>query len=98
MARAEAVIVDVVRTPSGRGKPDGELSDIHSADLLAGGLLELVGRTGIDQAVVEEGTGGCVTQSGEQAVNITRTAVLSAVFPESVPAVTIVRQCGSSQQ
>src|SRR3954454_722784 len=98
MTRAEAVIVDVVRTPSGRGKPDGELSDIHPADLLAGVLLELVGRTGIDPAVVDDVIGGCVTQSGEQAGNIIRTAVLSAGFPESVPAVTIDRQCGSSQQ
>ncbi|SEB02097.1 thiolase family protein [Leifsonia sp. 21MFCrub1.1] len=98
MSRSEAVIVDVVRTPSGRGKPDGELSDIHPADLLAGVLLELVGRTGIDPAIVDDVIGGCVTQSGEQAGNITRTAVLSAGFPESVPAVTIDRQCGSSQQ
>ena len=98
MALSEAVIVDVVRTPSGRGKPDGELSDIHPADLLAGVLLELVGRTGIDPAIVDDVIGGCVTQSGEQAGNITRTAVLSAGFPESVPAVTIDRQCGSSQQ
>jgi len=98
MALSETVIVDVVRTPSGRGKPDGELSDIHPADLLAGVLLELVGRTGIDPAIVDDVIGGCVTQSGEQAGNITRTAVLSAGFPESVPAVTIDRQCGSSQQ
>jgi len=98
VARTEAVIVDVVRTPSGRGKPDGELSDIHPADLLAGVLLELVGRTGIDPAVIDDVIGGCVTQSGEQAGNITRTAVLSAGFPETVPAVTIDRQCGSSQQ
>ena len=98
MARTEAVIVDVVRTPSGRGKPDGELSDIHPADLLAGVLLELVGRTGIDPAVIDDVIGGCVTQSGEQAGNITRTAVLSAGFPDTVPAVTIDRQCGSSQQ
>jgi acetyl-CoA acyltransferase len=98
VARTEAVIVDVVRTPSGRGKPDGELSDIHPADLLAGVLLELVGRTGIDPAVIDDVIGGCVTQSGEQAGNITRTAVLSAGFPDTVPAVTIDRQCGSSQQ
>ncbi|MEV8214414.1 thiolase family protein [Leifsonia sp. NPDC077715] len=98
MARTEAVIVDAIRTPSGRGKPDGELSDIHPADLLAGVLIELVTRTGIDPAVVDDVIGGCVTQSGEQAGNITRTAVLSAGFPESVPAVTIDRQCGSSQQ
>jgi acetyl-CoA acyltransferase len=98
MARTEAVIVDVVRTPSGRGRPDGELSDIHPADLLASVLIELVNRTGIDPAVVDDVIGGCVTQTGEQAGNLTRTAVLSAGFPESVPAVTIDRQCGSSQQ
>ncbi|MBO1737472.1 thiolase family protein [Leifsonia sp. TF02-11] len=94
----EAVIVDVVRTASGRGKPGGELSDIHPADLLAGVLAELVHRNGLDPALVDDVIGGCVTQTGEQAGNITRTAVLSAGFPESVPAVTIDRQCGSSQQ
>ncbi|WP_426623168.1 thiolase family protein [Leifsonia sp. McL0607] len=94
----EAVIIDVVRTPSGRGKPGGELSDIHPADLLAGVLAELVHRNGVDPALVDDVIGGCVTQAGEQAGNITRTAVLSAGFPESVPAVTIDRQCGSSQQ
>ena len=94
----EAVIVDVIRTPSGRGKPGGALSDIHPADLLAGVLAELVHRNGLDPALVDDVIGGCVTQAGEQAGNITRTAVLSAGFPESVPAVTIDRQCGSSQQ
>jgi len=94
----EAVIVDVIRTPSGRGKPGGALSDIHPADLLAGVLAELVHRSGLDPALVDDVIGGCVTQAGEQAGNITRTAVLSAGFPESVPAVTIDRQCGSSQQ
>jgi acetyl-CoA acyltransferase len=94
----EAVIVDVVRTPSGRGKPGGELSDIHPADLLAGVLAEVVHRNGLDPALVDDVIGGCVTQAGEQAGNITRTAVLSAGFPESVPAVTVDRQCGSSQQ
>ena len=94
----EAVIVDVVRTPSGRGKPGGELSDIHPADLLAGVLSELVHRNGLDPALVDDVIAGCVTQSGEQAGNIARTALLSAGFPESVPGVTIDRQCGSSQQ
>jgi acetyl-CoA acyltransferase len=94
----EAVIVDVVRTPSGRGKPGGELSDIHPADLLAGVLAEVVHRNGLDPALLDDVIGGCVTQSGEQAGNITRTAVLSAGFPESVPGVTVDRQCGSSQQ
>ncbi|GAA4153678.1 thiolase family protein [Leifsonia shinshuensis] len=94
----EAVIVDVVRTPSGRGKPGGELSDIHPADLLAGVLAELVHRNGLDPVLVDDVIAGCVTQSGEQAGNIARTALLSAGFPESVPGVTIDRQCGSSQQ
>ncbi|MGW5454615.1 thiolase family protein [Nocardia sp. NPDC003979] len=93
-----AVIVDVVRTPSGRGKQGGGLSSVHPATLLAGVLAELVARTGIDPALVDDVIGGCVTQSGEQANNISRTAVLAAGFPESVPATTVDRQCGSSQQ
>ncbi|MDO3647913.1 thiolase family protein [Nocardia mangyaensis] len=93
-----AVIVDVVRTPSGRGKAGGGLSSVHPATLLAGVLTELVARTGIDPALVDDVIGGCVTQSGEQANNISRTAVLAAGFPESVPATTVDRQCGSSQQ
>jgi acetyl-CoA acyltransferase len=98
MAATDAVIVDVVRTPSGRGKPGGALSDIHPADLLAGVLVELLRRNGLDPALVDDVIGGCVTQAGEQAGNITRTAVLSAGFPDSVPAATVDRQCGSSQQ
>ncbi len=94
----DAVIVDVIRTPSGRGKPGGALSDIHPADLLAGVLAELVRRNDLDPAIVDDVIGGCVTQVGEQSTNITRTAVLSAGFPDSVPAVTVDRQCGSSQQ
>ncbi|MGH1523714.1 thiolase family protein [Leifsonia sp. L25] len=94
----EAVIVDVVRTPSGRGKPGGELSDIHPADLLAGVLAEVLHRNGVDPALVDDVIAGCVTQAGEQAGNIARTALLSAGFPEDVPGVTIDRQCGSSQQ
>lgn len=93
-----AVIIDVVRTPSGRGKAGGGLSSVHPATLLAGVLTELLARTGIDPALVDDVIGGCVTQSGEQANNISRTAVLAAGFPESVPATTVDRQCGSSQQ
>jgi len=93
-----AVIVDVVRTPSGKGKPGGGLSDVHPATLLAGLLRTLIERTGIDPALVDDVIGGCVTQGGEQAFNISRTAVLAAGFPESVPATTVDRQCGSSQQ
>jgi acetyl-CoA acyltransferase len=98
MSTTDAVIVDVIRTPSGRGKPGGALSDIHPADLLAGVLSELVRRNDLDPALVDDVIGGCVTQVGEQSTNITRTAALSAGFPDSVPAVTVDRQCGSSQQ
>ncbi|UGT43784.1 thiolase family protein [Nocardia yamanashiensis] len=93
-----AVIVDVVRTPSGKGKSGGGLSEVHPATLLSGVLSALVERTGIDPAMVDDVIGGCVTQSGEQAFNISRTAVLAAGFPEAVPATTVDRQCGSSQQ
>ncbi len=94
----EAVIVDVVRTPSGRGKPGGALSGVHPADLLAGVLGELVSRNNLDPALVDDVIGGCVSQVGEQSYNVTRTALLSAGFPDSVPGTTIDRQCGSSQQ
>ncbi|CAM3610538.1 thiolase family protein [Smaragdicoccus niigatensis] len=93
-----AVIVDVVRTPSGKGKAGGGLSGIHPATLLAGVLQDLITRNDLDPALVDDVIGGCVTQSGEQAFNISRTAVLAAGFPESVPATTVDRQCGSSQQ
>ncbi len=93
-----AVIVDVVRTPFGKGKPGGRLSDLHPATLLADVLRTLVQRNGLDPVLVDDVIGGCVTQSGEQAFNISRTAVLAAGFPESVPATTVDRQCGSSQQ
>lgn len=94
----DAVIVDVVRTPTGRGKPSGALSSIHPADLLAGVLGALVTRNDLDPALVDDVIGGCVSQSGEQSFNITRTALLSAGFPDSVPGTTVDRQCGSSQQ
>ncbi|TCO62111.1 thiolase family protein [Actinocrispum wychmicini] len=93
-----AVIVDAVRTPSGRGKPGGALHHVHPAELLAVVLRALVDRSGLDAAIVDDVIAGCVTQSGDQSLNIGRTAVLLAGFPESVPAVTIDRQCGSSQQ
>ncbi|WP_280266797.1 thiolase family protein [Nocardia wallacei] len=93
-----AVVVDVVRTPSGKGKAGGGLSQVHPATLLAGVLGELVSRNDLDPALVDDVVTGCVTQSGEQAFNIGRTAVLAAGFPESVPATTVDRQCGSSQQ
>ncbi|MEV0466885.1 thiolase family protein [Nocardia tengchongensis] len=93
-----AVIVDAIRTPSGKGKAGGGLSEVHPATLLAGVLENLIERTGIDPALVDDVIGGCVTQSGEQAFNISRTAVLAAGFPDAVPATTVDRQCGSSQQ
>ena len=94
----EAVIIDVVRTPVGRGKPGGLLSGIHPVDLLAGVLDAIVGRNDLDPALIDDVIGGCVSQIGEQSYNVTRNAVLAAGFPETVPGTTIDRQCGSSQQ
>ncbi|TDD36197.1 thiolase family protein [Actinomadura sp. KC06] len=94
----DAVIVEAVRTPLGKGKPNGTLHGDHPADLLARTLQKLVERAGLDPAQVDDVIGGVVTQVGDQALNITRTAVLAAGFPESVPAMTVDRQCGSSQQ
>ncbi len=94
----EAVIVDVIRTPSGRGKPGGQLSEIHAVDLLAGVLETLVQRSKLDPALVEDVIAGCVSQIGEQGYNIARNALLAAGFPEHVPGTTVDRQCGSSQQ
>lgn len=93
-----AVIVDVVRTASGRGKPGGRLSGIHPVDLLSRVLRSLVERNDLDPGMVDDVIAGCVSQSGEQTYNIARNAVLGAGFPETVPATTIDRQCGSSQQ
>jgi acetyl-CoA acyltransferase len=94
----EAVIIDVIRTASGRGKPGGALSETHPVDLLSDMLSALIDRTGIDPAIVDDVITGCVGQAGEQAINIGRTAVLAAGWPEEIPATTIDRQCGSSQQ
>jgi len=94
----EAVIVDVVRTPIGKGKPGGMLSGWHPVDLLAHTLRDLVARTGVDPATVDDVIVGCVTQAGEQSMNVARNAVLAAGFPVSVPAASVDRQCGSSQQ
>ena len=92
----EAVIVEAVRSPIGRR--GGGLKDIHPADLLAHVLRALVDRVGLDPVQVDDVIAGCVSQVGEQGVNIARNALLGAGFPESVPGVTIDRQCGSSQQ
>ena len=94
----EAVIVDVVRTATGRGKPGGALSEVHPADLLATTLRALVERSSLDPALVDDVIAGCVSQVGDQGYNIARTATLVAGFPEAVPATSIDRQCGSSQQ
>ena len=94
----DAVIVDVVRTASGRGKPGGALSGVHPVDLLATVLRELLNRNPFDAALIDDVIGGCVSQIGQQALNITRNAVLAAGLPESVPATSVDRQCGSSQQ
>ena len=94
----DAVIVGAVRTPIGKGKASGALHDVLPVDLLAHSLTELVARTGIDPAQIDDVIAGAVTQVGDQAVNIARNALLGAGFPESVPGTTVDRQCGSSQQ
>ncbi|HMD45390.1 MAG TPA: steroid 3-ketoacyl-CoA thiolase [Acidimicrobiales bacterium] len=93
---AEAVIVEAVRTPI--GKRNGWLSGLHAAELLGATQVELVKRAGVDPGSVEQIVGGCVTQAGEQASNVTRTAWLSQGLPYEVAATTIDCQCGSSQQ
>ncbi|GAA3759215.1 thiolase family protein [Plantactinospora mayteni] len=95
---ANAVIVDAVRSPMGRGKAGGALSGVHPTDLLAAVLTGLVGRTGIDPGMVEDLMVGCVSQSGEQSATPGRQAWLSAGYPVHVPAVSIERKCGSGQQ
>jgi acetyl-CoA acetyltransferase family protein len=94
----DAVIVDAVRTPLGKGKPGGALSGVHPVDLHAHAIRALVERTGIDPALVDDVISGAVGQVGEQSGNTARWAALSAGLPESVPGVTVDRQCGSSQQ
>ncbi|MDT5135410.1 MAG: acetyl-CoA acyltransferase [Mycobacterium sp.] len=94
----DAVIVDVVRLAAGKGKPGGALAGCHPVELLGHVLGELVARNDIDPARVDDVIAGCVEQAGEQGFNIARSAVLAAGFPESVPATTVDRQCGSSQQ
>ena len=92
----EAVIVDAVRTPVGRR--DGALKGWHPVDLLGHVLNTIVQRNRLDPALIDDVIAGCVGQAGEQAFNVGRNAVLAAGFPESVPATTVDRQCGSSQQ
>src|SRR5664280_1726417 len=93
---AKPVIVEAVRTPI--GKRNGWLSGFHAAELLGHAQVELVKRAGVDPGDVEQIVGGCVTQAGEQASNVTRTAWLSQGLPYGVAATTVDCQCGSSQQ
>src|SRR6184192_3676496 len=93
---AEAYIVEAVRTPV--GKKNGGLKDVHSADLGAHVLKELIARADVDPAAVEDVIFGCTDTLGPQAGDIARTAWLAAGLPEEVPGTTIDRQCGSSQQ
>ena len=92
----DAVVVDVVRTTL--GKRGGALSGWHPADLLGFALGSLVERTGVDPGRIDDVIGGCVTQVGEQSTNIARNGWVSAGLPQHVPATTVDRQCGSSQQ
>jgi acetyl-CoA acyltransferase len=92
----DAVIVEAVRTPV--GKRNGGLSEVPPADLSAHVLKAVAERSGIDPALIEDVIWGCVGQVGEQSLDIARNAVLGAGWPESVPGVTVDRQCGSSQQ
>jgi acetyl-CoA C-acetyltransferase len=96
MSMGEAYLVSAARTPVGRR--NGALAGVHPADLAAHVLSAVVGRSGVDPAAIDDMILGCVDQIGAQSTNIGRVAVLSAGLPESVPATTIDRQCGSSQQ
>jgi acetyl-CoA acyltransferase len=94
----QAVIVDAVRSPVGRGRPGGALASVHPVELLAQVLTALVDRTGVDPAAVDDVIIGCVSQAGEQSTTPGRMAWLAAGLPASVPSTTIDRRCGSSQQ
>src|SRR5271154_5524067 len=91
-----AVIVDAVRTPG--GKRNGKLRNWHAVDLASEALKAVAERNQLDPALIDDVIMGCVMQVSEQSLNIGRNAVLAAGFPESVPATTVDRQCGSSQQ
>jgi acetyl-CoA acetyltransferase family protein len=98
MSARRAVIVDIVRSPFGRARPDGALAGIHPVDLFAQVVQALVRRTGVDPGRIEDFISGCVQQVGEQSGNIARQTLLAAGLPESIPAVTLDRKCGSAQQ
>ncbi len=91
-----AVIVDAIRSPL--GKRNGRMKNWHPVDLAAEMLTNLVDRTGVDPATVDDVVMGCVMQVGEQSLNVARNAVLAAGWPDSVPGTSVDRQCGSSQQ
>jgi acetyl-CoA C-acetyltransferase len=93
---ADAYIVDAVRTAGGRR--NGKLKDWHPVEMAARVLEELVARIGIDPLAIEDVIMGCVTQAGEQSYQVGRNAILASTLPDKIPAVTIDRQCGSSQQ
>ena len=93
-----AALIDVVRTPFGKGREGGALSSEHPVDLYAKVIRALVERQDIDPNLIEDVITGCVLQVGEQAGNIGRQAALAAGLPESVPALTLDRKCGSAQQ
>jgi acetyl-CoA acyltransferase len=95
-AAREAVIVDVARTPFGKRK--GALAEWHPTDLLGLCLSTIVERNDVDPERIDDVVGGCVTQSGEQGCNVTRNAWVAGGLPWSVPATSVDRQCGSSQQ
>lgn len=95
-ASRDAVIVEAIRTPIGRR--NGQLKDWHPVDLLGHVLASLIERTRLDSSLIEDVIVGCVSQVGEQSLNVARNAALAAGFPESVPGTTVDRQCGSSQQ
>jgi acetyl-CoA acyltransferase len=94
--KRDAVIVEAVRTPL--GKRNGKLSGWHPVDLLAEVLNETIARSSVDATLIDDVICGCVSQVGEQSLNVGRNAWLAAGLPEEVPATTIDRQCGSSQQ
>ncbi len=98
MPAGRALLVDIVRSPFGRGRASGALAGLHPVDLFAQVLRGLVARTGIAPGEVEDVIAGCVLQVGEQSANIARHAWLAAGFPESTPGVSLDRKCGSAQQ
>jgi len=92
----EAVIVEAIRTPIGRS--GGAYADVHPVDLLSAVLRDLIDRTGLDAALLDDHIAGCVSQVGDQSLNVARNSWLAAGLPVAVPSTTVDRQCGSSQQ